>query len=295
MIVVFVSKRVKALDLVEKCARTALFALGVTICLITIGDGLSAQIPSTLKRASELAPVGREVSVAVHLRDGQEFSLPVGVLLGHGELLFKANWTEEEGGGRPLSEGTGRQLADGKGPLTGERSFNRVSAPDANSCAGCHNAPYGILGGGGDFVTNVFVLGRRFDFMTFDPADKLPTRGTVDEMGQPVLLQGSGNLRATTGLFGAGYLEMLARQITEDLQRTRGTIKLGEAKELVAKGIHFGRLSRNSDGLWDTTKVEGLGRLSLISSDSTHPPMLMLRSWQQAGDVVSLREFTNIT
>src|SRR5947208_16863296 len=87
----------------------------------------------------------------------------------HGELLFKANWTEQEGGGRPLTKGTGRPLSDLSQRLTGGRSFNRISAPDANSCAGCHNVPYGISGGGGDFVTNVFVLGQRFDFMTFDP------------------------------------------------------------------------------------------------------------------------------
>ena len=104
-----------------------------------------------------------------HLQDGEEFSLPLSALLIHGKLLFDANWTEQEGGGRPLTKGTGRPLADPSRPLTGLRAFNRVSAPDANSCAGCHNAPYGISGGGGDVVTNVFVLGQRFDFATFDP------------------------------------------------------------------------------------------------------------------------------
>ena len=58
--------------------------------------------------------------------------------------------------------------------------------------------------------------------LTFDPADALPTRGTVDENGEPAKLQSIANLRATTGMFGAGYLEMLARQITEELQRTPG-------------------------------------------------------------------------
>ena len=117
---------------------------------------------------------------AVHLRDGHELSLPIDALLAHGRLLFDANWTEQEGGGRPLTKGTGRPLADPSRPLTGVRAFNRVSAPDANSCRGCHNAPYGISGGGGDIVINVFVLGQRFDFMTFDRGDTLPTRGAVD-------------------------------------------------------------------------------------------------------------------
>ena len=134
--------------------------------------------------AQQSARLGREVAVDAHLRDDQEFAMPLERLLAHGELLFNANWTDQEGGGRPLTKGTGRPLADPAQPLTGARAFNRVSAPDANSCRGCHNAPYGISGGGGDVVTNVFVLGQRFDFATFDPRDTLPTRGSVDETGR---------------------------------------------------------------------------------------------------------------
>jgi hypothetical protein len=97
----------------------------------------------------------------------------------------------------------------------GKRTFNRISAPDANSCASCHNAPYGIVGGGGDFVTNVFLLGQRFDFMSFNASETLPTHGAVDETGKPATLQTAADLRSTTGMFGAGDLEMLARQRTE--------------------------------------------------------------------------------
>src|SRR5437660_1410962 len=237
--------------------------------------------------------IGRELSVPIHLQDGQEFSISLKELVSHGKLLFNANWTEQEGGGRPLTKGTGRPVADPSRPLTGTRAFNRVSGPDANSCFGCHNAPYGISGGGGDFVTNVFVLGQRFDFLTFDPADTLPTRGTVDETGRAATLSDVANLRATTGLFGSGYLEMLARQMTEELHQIRDTIRHGQTKELVAKGIHFGKLTLTRAGLWDTSQVQGLGRLSLLSTDSINPPTLVVRPWHQASHVVSLREFTN--
>jgi len=237
--------------------------------------------------------IGREVAVPVHLRDGQEFSIPLEKLLAQGRLLFNANWTEQEGGGRPLTKGTGRPLSDPSRPLKGARAFNRISAPDANSCAGCHNAPYGIAGGGGDFVTNVFLLGQRFDFMTFDRADTLPTRGTVDETGQAASLQTAADLRATTGMFGSGYLEMIARQMTESLQHIRDSIRLGETKDLVAKGVRFGQLTLTKAGLWDTSKVEGLPRLSLLSTGSHNPPTLVIRPWHQASNAVSLREFTN--
>lgn len=237
--------------------------------------------------------IGQERTVSVHFEDGQELSSALPLLIDHGRLLFGANWTDQEGGGRPFTKGTGRPVSDSTRPLTGPRAFNRLSAPDANSCAGCHNAPYGIVGGGGDFVTNVFVLAQRFDFVTLDPTDTMPTGSTFDESGRPVTLGTIANVRATTGLFGAGYLEMLARQLTEELQRIRDTIQLGETRELVAKGIRFGKLTRTKAGLWDTSKVEGLGRLSLIPGDSTHPPSLVIRPWHQASNVVSIREFTN--
>ena len=243
--------------------------------------------------AERQSSIGVEASVASHLADSDEFSTPLEKLLAHGKSLFEANWTDQEGGGRPLTKGTGRPLADLSRPLNGSRAFNRISGPDANSCAGCHNMPYGIVGGSGDFVTNVSVLGQRFDFITFDPADRLPTGGTVDETGRPMTLQTVADSRRTTSMFGAGYLEMLARQMTEELQLIRSTIKVGETRELTAKGIHFGTLTLTKQGLWDTSKVDGLGRLSLISADSTHPPSLVIRPWHQAGNVVSIREFTN--
>jgi hypothetical protein len=106
-------------------------------------------------------------------------------------------------------------------------------------------------------------------------------------------LQNAANFRATTGMFGAGYLEMLAREMTADLQAIRGTIHLGETRKLVSKGIDFGELTLGRNGLWDTSRVHGLGRLSLLSTDSHNPPTLVIRPWHQASNVVSLREFSN--
>jgi hypothetical protein len=237
--------------------------------------------------------IGREIAIERHLQDDEEFRVPLMELLEHGRRLFAANWTEQEGGGRPLTKGTGKELTDPSRPLTGRRSFNRISGPDANSCAGCHNTPYGIAGGGGDIVTNVFVQAQRFDFATFDGTDALPTRGTVDELNARASVQTVGNSRATTGMFGAGYLEMLARQITEDLHAIRDSVKLGETKALVAKGISFGEISRRTDGMWDTSRVTGLPRQSLLAPTPVDRPSLVIRPWHQAANVVSLREFSN--
>jgi hypothetical protein len=94
-------------------------------------------------------------------------------------------------------------------------------------------------------------------------------------------------------MFGAGYLEMLARQMTEELQRARDALRLGQSTALVANGIRFGTLSLSRDGLYDTSKVEGLPRPSILTTGSHDPPSLVIRPWHQASNVVSIREFTN--
>ena len=237
------------------------------------------------------AQIGQEIAVPDHLQDGEEFRISLEGLLRHGQLLFDANWTAQEGQGRPQTKGTGTPLSDPSEPLVFPRDFNRVSAPDANSCKGCHNVPRS--GGGGDIVTNVFVLGQRFDFATFDGADPVPTRGAADEAGDPVVLQDIANSRNTLGMFGSGYIEMLARQMTADLQAIRDAIPPGGAAPLVTKGISFGVLSRTPSGDWITTDVEGLPQPSLTTSGAGDPPNLVIRPFHQAGAVVSLRQFSN--
>lgn len=244
-------------------------------------------------QAKKVSQIGREVAIPRHLQDGEEFSLSLKDLVEYGKKVFMANWTDQEGVGRPQTKGNGTGLADPSQPLVGARSWNRISGPDANSCYGCHNMPYGIPGGGGDFTTGVFVLAQRFDFATLDRSDSLPAKGSVDEEGQPVTLQNIGDLRATTSMFGAGYLEMLARQMTAELQAIRDSLQLGETKPLIAKGISFGKLTRRKDGSWDMSGVEGLPRASIVAPTPVDRPNLIVRPWHQASNVVSLREFSN--
>jgi hypothetical protein len=77
--------------------RTAARCAGVGIVLYL----------GALSVAHTQSPIGREVAVRRHLRDGEEFSLSLRDLVAHARLLFTAVWTIEEGGGRPLTKGTG--------------------------------------------------------------------------------------------------------------------------------------------------------------------------------------------
>src|SRR5260221_8535991 len=179
-------------------------------------------------------------------------------------------WTSQEGAGRPRSKGTGMPLGNARDPLVFPRNFNRVSGPDTNSCSGCHNKPY--VGGGGDIADNVFVLGQRFDFATFNQSDMVANLATADEIGNPATLQRVGNSRKTVGMFGSGFIEMLARQITADLQAIRDATLPGSSKALVSKGISYGTIRRNADGTWDTSHVSGIPALSLKTRGAKDPP-----------------------
>src|SRR5262249_8753084 len=148
-------------------------------------------------------------------------------------------------------------------------------------------------GGGGDIVANVFVLGQRLDFVTFDTNDTMPTRGEMDERGLSTRLQTIANSRATLGLFGSGYIEMLARQITQDLQTFRAATPLGGPRPLVSKGISFGTIARSAAGNWITTGVRGIAPPSLVTTGPASPPSLIIRPFHQAGNVVSIRQFSN--
>ena len=260
-------------------SRNLFFSLGVCVfgCC-----GVLAAVDSS--------QIGREVAIPAHLQDGDEYVLPTRELIEFGKKLFTARWTSQEGGGRPLTKGTGDPLTDPLTPLVFPRNFNRISGPDTNSCAGCHNLP--DIGGGGDIVSNVFVLGHRFDFATFNQADRLDTKGAMDERGLPASLQTIGNSRKTIGMFGSGFIEMLARQITADLQAIAAATAPGTSRALTSKGISFGQIVRRLDGTWDTSRVEGLPAPSVLTSGQA-PPNLIIRPFNQAGNIISLRQFTN--
>ena len=246
-----------------------------------------AESPET--ESSTFSNIGREVSVQQRLADGDELKMGGIELFEKGAELFAASWTVQEGAGRPQSKGVGSDLSDPTQPLEFPRNFNRVSAPDANSCSGCHNLPRS--GGGGDIVANVFVLGQRFDSINFDD-DSTPLVSAVDESGKFTTLDEAANSRATLGMFGSGYIEMAARQMTKEMRAMAAAMNPGDSAELVTKGVSFGTLTRNADGTWDTSGLEGLPPSSM-EADGQDTPSLIIKPFHQVGAVTSLREFTN--
>jgi hypothetical protein len=181
-----------------------------------------------------------------------------------GKRLFVAKFNRLDGAGRPMATGDSKPTIRSKR----DQGFQRLAGPDANSCAGCHNDPF--VGGSGDFVANAFV-GAHF---TDPPTDTIAASVT--------------NERNTIGLFGSGAIDMLAREMTEELQAQRleaqlraQATKTATLVDLRAKGISFGHLVANPDGTFDSTGVEGVD-ISLV-----------VKPFGVKGVAVSIREFTN--
>jgi hypothetical protein len=258
------------------------FTAGVLVLTFTVGLAARSQPGAS--------SVGREIAIERHLQDGEEFQVSIPYLVKFGEKLFNAKFTIQEGAGRPMSKGTGAPISDPSSPLVFPRNFDRISSPEANSCAGCHNSP--APGGGGDRVTEVFVLSQRFDHLTFDHDDGLPLRGAVDESGKFVTLNNATNDRKTIGMHGSGFLEMVARQMTADLQAIAAATPAGSSRQLTSKGVTFGTITHNPDGTWDPSKVSGLPAPSVETQGTTAPSLIIL-PYHQAGAIVSIRQFTN--
>jgi len=207
-------------------------------------------------------------AMPAHYGQPTVLAMPLNKVFALGQQIFVTNFNACDGAGRPATTGTG--AARTANPEMGPRN-TRVSAPEADSCAGCHNQPQ--PGGAGDFVANVFVLAQ-----AADPVSRIILNedfsNTWDE-------------RNTLGMFGSGAIEMLGREMSADL--------LGEQKSAISsaqssgqnvtvnlqtKGVSFGALTAHPDGTVDTSAVAGVD------------PDLIIKPFGRKGAFRSVRDFT---
>src|SRR5262249_10187202 len=57
--------------------------------------------------------------------------------------------------------------------------------------------------------------------------------------------------------------------------------------------IRFGTIARSVDGQWITSGVRGIAAASLATRGPSDPPTLIIRPFHQAGNVISIRQFSN--
>jgi len=125
----------------------------------------------------------------------------------------------------------------------------RIGAGLSDSCASCHGRPRGSAGFGGDVVTRP-------------------------------------ESRDAPHLFGLGLKEMLADEITTDLRALRASAStaaqqtgLNVTRDLVSKGIDYGRITARPNGTFDLSELEGID------------PDLRVKPFFAHGGTISIREF----
>ena len=236
--------------------RNLLTTTGIVLLLSTHGTAAASK-----SCPPELATEEPVVAQSIEHQDIVDGTLRFDDVIEHGRLLFTAKFNTCDGRGRPETTGGGEKRAvpafseEGE-PLTpGQVAKLRTSSPDSDSCAGCHNDPE--PGGAGDFVANVFVLAQVLDPVTLSVS------------------AARSNSRNTLGMHGSGAIEMLAREMTMELQ---------EQVEGLPDGIH----TLSTKGVGFEVTVSGG---EVIEADGIDHD-LVVRPFHQAGKVVSLREFS---
>ncbi len=195
-----------------------------------------------------------------------------------GLKIFATPFNRADGfgdGAHDLSEPDRRNFIHGNRPtLQGNGTFLRINGLDSQSCLECHS-----------FVSNAEVparmgvggVGGMNNSVLF-----MPDRIDVADENADGIAEFSGRLINPPFMFGAGGIELLAREMTFDLQ----TLKLqalqqpGTTVELVTKGVSFGEIAADAFGELDTSRVQG------VDAD------LVVRPFGRKGDKASIREFS---
>jgi len=162
----------------------------------------------------------------------------------------------------------------GRPTLAGNGTFLRVNGLDAQTCLECHSivsnatipATLGIGGVGGSNANAIIMP-------TFiDPAD-------LDDLDGAAGFDG--RLANPPFIFGAGGVELLALEMTEDLQalKQRAVGNPGKTVALETKGVDFGRIVADPEGRLDTSEIAG------VDSD------LVVRPFGRKGEFATTRDF----
>ena len=161
----------------------------------------------------------------------------------------------------------------GRPTLQNNGTFLRVNGLDAQTCLECHTlisaatVPFtlGVGGAGGINSSAMF----------------LPTLIDVQDIEKRGFAAFNGRLINPPALFGAGGVQLVAQEMTTDLQQLRAEALAHPGKRipLRTKGVNFGAIKADSNGNLDTSGVEG------VDAD------LVVRPFGRKGEFSSVRQF----
>ncbi|MDH3627716.1 MAG: hypothetical protein OES25_08680 [Acidobacteriota bacterium] len=186
------------------------------------------------------------------------FTTPFNTLDGYGDGPLNLNDTVSPGG-RPTLQGNG--------------TFLRINGLDAQTCFECHTIVRGSeipaelgLGGAGGSNSNAIIMPT-----SIDPADLDDFDGTAGF---------NGRFANPPFLFGVGGLELVASEMTADLQalKAQAVSQPNIPVDLITKGVSFGRITWDGNK-FDEEEIEG------VNAD------LVIRPFGRKGENFSIRDF----
>ncbi len=214
------------------------------------------------------------------------FTTPFNTLDGYGDGPFLYETETTEPGSRPTLQGNGLSL--------------RVNGLDAQSCNECHSIvkhsarpPVFGIGGVGGIVQNALVSPSMIDVA--DSADDRVAFSSSHEPDLPMAFDGkadfNGRFSNPPFLFGGGGVELLAKEMTADLQQALAVARAEEAAritELNTHGVDFGYI-RSLGGGEVELHVEGIGFKD--NAGRTPEEILVVRPFGRKGEKFSMRDF----
>ena len=208
---------------------------------------------------------------------------------GYGDGPFAGEASATELGHRPTLQGNGMTL--------------RVNGLDAQSCNECHSfvkrstrPPVLGIGGVGGIVQNAIILPTLIDVADSEEARVNYASGHEPDL--TLVPDGAADFNGRYAnppfLFGGGGIELLAKEMTRDLQRALGVARAaraGRITRLVTHGVDFGHIE-TLEGGGVAVDVEGIG----FEDNSGRRPeeVLIVRPFGRKGENFSMRDFDRV-
>lgn len=236
---------------------TGVICLASCLCLPALAQGTKElEFKSDTLKQSEIASRGVPLK-SILARGLEVFATPFTARIGYGDGPMDP-FNPSSPGSRPTLQNNGK--------------FLRVNGLDAQTCIECHSVASNLtvpftfgVGGVGGSNANAMVK---------------PTRIDVADTEQQGFASFNGRFINPPFLFGSGGIELLAKEMTAELQalKKKALEQPGVAVPLVTKGVYFGSI-QSAGGALDTSEVRG------VDGD------LVVRPFGRKGEFATVRAF----
>jgi len=218
-------------------------------------------------------------------------------LAGRRIFITPFNKLDGYGDGPPGQTPAERRRFGGRTTLQANGAFLRVNGVDAQTCLECHSIvsaatlPFTFGIGGVGSLNNVAIGfgGASFINANDDPVQVTDPDGLANTGRRNI----NGRVINPPFVFGVGGVELLAKEMTRDLQALR-TGLLGHPNatvDLLTKGVRFGQLSTNGQGELATDAGGKALGVQGIDADPTSPTFLVVQPFGRKGDSDTTRTF----